>query len=62
MATPIPIISLVLVSGFETLVPSWPPASTWTSEPLAGCAAASTIASACGTERSPRAVDGTIVA
>ena len=41
IAAAMPISSLVLVSGLEILVPSWPPASTCTPVPSAGSAAAS---------------------
>jgi hypothetical protein len=57
-----PISSLISVSGFESLVPSCPPASTETLVPSAGAAAASRIFSASGSEVSPSGLDGTTVA
>jgi hypothetical protein len=62
MATPMPMTSLMCASGLEILEPSWPPASTWTPLPSAGSAAVSRISSASSTDRSPSAVDGTMVA
>jgi hypothetical protein len=61
MAAAMPTSSDVCVSGLESLLPSWPPASTCTPASAAGSRAASSMSCACSFVRSPRATDGTTV-